>query len=127
MACGMDVARIKRGCRAHQLSLSDTRGKLAAGFLALFAVCNRVGIEERQAGHPLGRQAHDLESDISAHRQAGEREARWCVIEKAPGDVTHAAVSTMINDHHLAMGFQCRKLRAKKSCGAAEARYKNQR
>ena len=36
----------------------------------------RTGIEQRQLRDPLRRLPHDLEGDVAAHRQAGERKTR---------------------------------------------------
>ena len=37
------------------------------------------------------------------------------MIEKAPGNLAHTAISAMIENHHFAMRFQCQKLRFKQS------------
>jgi hypothetical protein len=59
----------------------------------------RAGVEERELGDPLRRLTHDLESDIAAHRQTGEREARRSRRQYSARDRGHVVVAGVVGDH----------------------------
>ncbi len=70
----------------------------------------RTGVEERQLRHPLRRLPHDLEGDVTAHRQPREREARRRCGKDAAGNRRHGVVAPMIRDRDRAEPPQRRNL-----------------
>ena len=72
----------------------DLRRSVCSGVSARAPVSSSASLATR-----CRRLAHDLESDVAAHRQAGEREARRRRGQNAPGDRRHAVVAGVVGDH----------------------------
>ena len=66
----VDVHRFGEAAGLCEFDTTPPRLRLLRGFRP------RSGVEQRQFGDPLRRLPHDLEGDVAAHRQAGERKAR---------------------------------------------------
>jgi len=58
----------------------------------------RPGVQQRELRDTCGRLAHDLERDVATHRQASEREARWCIVKYTGGDGRHAVGAGVVGN-----------------------------
>ena len=61
-----------------------------------------AGVKQRQLRHPLRRLPHDLEGDVTAHRQPRERETRRRCGKDAAGDRRHGVVAPVVGDRDRA-------------------------
>ena len=85
----------------------------------------RPGIQQREFRHALRRLPHDLEGDVTAHRQAGEREARRRGGQDAAGDRRDRVVAGVIGDRHRTKPPQRRNLLGIKPCRAVKPGNQN--
>src|ERR1700730_5566310 len=72
---------------------------------------------------PIGRLAHHLESDVTAHREPAQRKSVGCRCEDCPGDRTHGVVSRVICDTYSDLSPQRRDLFCEKILGAGQPRH----
>ncbi len=87
----------------------------------------RRGIEKREPRHPLRRLPHDLESDVTAHRQPNQREP-WRRRGKRPAcDRCDAVVARVIGDNHRPEPPKRRNLVGIKPRRAVEPRHEHAR
>jgi hypothetical protein len=86
----------------------------------------RGRIEERKARHPLGRLAHDLQSDVASHGEARERESGRRLGEQAPRDRRDRFVAGVIRDVNRPRTLEGRNLRPEELTGAIEPRHENE-
>ncbi len=110
MPAGRDHQGIELVGDLHQPALAG-RSHLGAPTLALFGqVWPGLGVDEREAGHPLRRLAQDLEGGVAAHGQAHEHETWGRVGQDAAGDAGHAVVAGVIRHHHRSKAPERRDL-----------------
>ena len=99
----MDHARIQRVDDFLEPATGGERHHSRAAPRKPPAVSARASrIQQCQAHDALRCLAHDLERDVAAHRQADQREARWCIGQDATGDAGHGVIAGVVGDHHPA-------------------------
>jgi len=87
----------------------------------------RAGIEERELGDALWCLAHELEGDVTAHGEPGERKARWRGGKNTPRDRGDGVVTGMVGDEDRAEAPQRRDLVSIKPCRAVQSRHEDDR
>jgi len=103
------------------------KARSASPAIAGALACRRgVGVEQREPGRSLRGLPHDLERDVAAHREAGEREALGRRREQPRRDRGHRVVARVVGDEDLAPSSQGGDLRLEQGARAGEARNEHE-
>ena len=89
-------------------AIARRSGRLAG--LALLGVGAGLGVDQRKARHPPRRPAQDLEGDVAAHRQGGQREAGGGRGQHPLGETAHRVGMGEVGHEHLAARLEGREL-----------------
>ena len=80
--------------------------------LRLRRVVTRAGVEQRELCNPIRCLPHDLQRDVAAHREPGERKTRRRSGKDALGDRRHRVVARVVCHRHRPEAPKFRHLRA---------------